>query len=487
MTAVLTAPRHQAGYRLLTVLAAVIAAGAAAYSGMATLGGDHVQIYLPLIAVLALGLLVLALTRFSAFVYVVLGVRSSVDLFRLSGASAGSTANNSAASRGLDPSTILGVLFLLAAGLWLCAQYAKAGRLPGSPLRLALVTFFAAGLPSILGSAVPLVSTMAALRILSVVMMYVVLEQLMASREGIRTVLLTCYVSMIFPLGYTAYGFLTGHPASDFKGDFTRITGPFTQSTTFARYLCFMIIFGVAILPSLTRRARIAMTCTLGVSSLFLLLTLTRGAIIGTVLGVLVVAIAQRRYKVIVGFVIVAMAALIAVPGLSGRLSEVGSQKAVGGAPTGNTLAWRLNYWTEILPLADRNPVTGIGLDMTQYKTDAAKQPHNDFIRAYVESGLLGLVAYVGVLWALVLTGVRAVRRTASGTMDSGIAVGFLACAIAFVVESAAANVISSVVCLWYLLAFAAAANAVLKLNSSPLSQTTVTLDRVGSTRPRNN
>ena len=34
--------------------------------------------------------------------------------------------------------------------------------------------------------------------------------------------------------------------------------------------------------------------------------------------------------------------------------------------------------------------------------TDKAKQPHNDFIRAYVETGIVGFVAYVAVLVSLV-------------------------------------------------------------------------------------
>ena len=120
---------------------------------------------------------------------------------------------------------------------------------------------------------------------------------------------------------------------------------------------------------------------------------------------------------------------------------------------------WRLHYWTEVIPLANANPVTGIGLASTQYETDAAKQPHNDFIRAYVETGLVGLVFYVCMLVALVGNARRAVQRAPRGTLESGVAAGALACAVCFVLGSMAANVMSNVVSLWYLVAFVGCGN----------------------------
>src|SRR5207248_1866512 len=76
----------------------------------------------------------LALTRFQIYVMVMLIARSSLDLAKLSQRTAGTTSVG-ASSRALDPSSILAVLFLLAAGVWLAAQYRYRGSLPGSPLR----------------------------------------------------------------------------------------------------------------------------------------------------------------------------------------------------------------------------------------------------------------------------------------------------------------------------------------------------------------
>ena len=446
---------------VLTLLAAGVATLAAVYSGwnMGS-GGSKIAAVVPL-AFLVGGLLgALALTRFGPFVFLVLGVRASITLFKLSGSATGTTSGgNDAASRGLDPSVILGILFVLASGLWLAAQFYRHGFLVGSKLRLALVAFWTAGLVSAFGSAVALVSLVESLRILAVVMMYIVLEQLITSRKAMINLILAVYASTLFPLGYTLATFFVGHPPSEVKGSYTRITGTLGQATAFGRYLSYIIVFGVAILPFLSKRGKRAMVVCLGLSSVFLLLTLTRGALIATILGVVVVSVMQGNKKVLASLAVAGIAAAFLIPGLASRFAVVSdTSRAAGAAPTGNTLLWRLTYWAQVLPLANKNPVTGIGLAMTQYKTDAAKQPHNDFIRAYVETGVLGFVTYVAWLIALLGLGRRAAKRAPPKSMERAIAVGYFGCAIAFVLESVGANVMSNVVCVWYLIAFAGAA-----------------------------
>ena len=464
-----TTPRPSVAARLLTVAAAVVMAGAAVFSGMATTGTDRRLVVVPLVAVLGGVLATLAFTRFSAFVLLLLGVRASIDLFKLSGPSSGNTLTNTAAAKGLDPSSVLGVLFLLAAALWLIAQLVRNGHLRGSRLRLALVSFAIAGVIGIPGSAEPQASALEALRILTVVLMYVVLEQLITTPEMLRKVLTAAYVSLVFPLLYTIWTLVVGHPASEVMGSFTRLTGPFAQANTFARYLAFMIVFGVAILPYVSRRAKIALVPMLALSGAFLVLTLTRGALIATVLGIVVVGIVQRSRTILATVVVGVLAAAVAVPGLGARFAEIGASSTAGGGPTGNTLEWRLNYWTEVLPLANANPVTGIGLNVTQYQTSAAKQPHNDFIRAYVETGMLGLVTYVAMLLAMVGNARRAVQRSRPRTLERGVAAGALGCAWCFIATSAAANVMSNVVSLWYLITFTAAAAYVARRETLPV------------------
>jgi putative inorganic carbon (hco3(-)) transporter len=451
--------------KAVTVIAVLVMAATAAFSGTMAGTNSKLAVILPVTVVVGVTLAVLALTRFKVYVMVMLIMRSSMDLAKLSvgGADAGAPpATDQVAARGVDPSSLLGVLFIVAALIWLTAQYRKYGRLPGSPLRRALVVFATACFLSTVGAGDPAVSLLEALRILAVVLMFVVLERLMADERTMRQMLAAIYLSLLFPLAFTAFGFLTGNPASEEKGDFARITGPFLQSNTFGRYLMLMIIFGVAIYPHLDRRLRLLLGGALALSFVFLPLTYTRTALIGVVLGLSVVGLIQSK-RLLIGMIVVTLCALMLVPQLSSRftsLSDSPSWSALNGS-TNNSLVWRLGYWAEVLPLANSNPVTGIGLDMTEHETDQEKAPHNDFIRVYVETGLIGLGAYVALLISLVTLGRRAVRASPPRTLERGIGAGFLGCALAFIADSVSANVISSVVTLWYLFAFAAAASAV--------------------------
>jgi putative inorganic carbon (hco3(-)) transporter len=454
--------RSSVAAKAITGLAVLAVTATAAWSGATAGTSSKLAVVLPVTAMVGAALSILALTRFRVFVMAMLVMRASMDLAKLStGAeeAAVATANQQVAARTLDPSSILAVLFIGAATVWLAAQYRKRGRLPGSPLRRALVVFVAAVAISIIGATHPLVGALEAMRILAVVLMFAVLEQMMLDERSVRQVLLAVYLSLLFPLAFTAFGFLTGNPVSEEKGGFVRITGPFLQSNSFGRYLMLMVIFGVAIAPYLDKRLRRPLAGILALSSVFLLLTYTRTAIVGAVLGLLVVGFIQSK-RLLFGMVVCIVCALFLVPQLSSRFTGL-SESSSSFGPANNSLAWRISYWTEVLPLANSNPVTGIGLGMTSRQTDEEKQPHNDFIRVYVETGLIGLGAYVAMLISLVTLGRRAVRASPRRSFERGVGAGFLGCALAFIADSVSANVISNVVTLWYLFAFAAAASAV--------------------------
>lgn len=468
-----TAPRVRASVsrtRVATGFAVATAVAVAAGSGLSAGNGSKLALVLPVVAATAAGLGLLALTRFSGYVMAMLVLRASVDLAKISGGGVGTTtATHTAAQRAVDPSSIFAVMFILAGGLWIAAQHRHQGSLPGSTLRRTMLAFVAAAILSVFGSANPGSSSLEALRILAVAIMFVVLEQMMTNPAQMRRLLFAVYASAIFPLLFTLAGFLVGHPRAEQKGAFTRITGTFHQSNTFGRYLMLMIVFGVAMYPYLGKRYRIPLALALAPATAFLLFTYTRTALIGAFLGLLVVGFIQSK-RLLVGLALVVMVSLIAVPQLASRLGAAASVTSASTTDhTGNSLAWRLAYWTEVIPLANSNPVTGIGLNMTQYNTDQAKQPHSDVVRAYVETGLIGFGAYLALLFSMLSLGRRAVRRTLPGTFDRGVAVGFLGCAVAFVAASTMANVVSGVVNLWYLFAFAAAASAIVRRTPAPV------------------
>lgn len=453
------------------IFVSVLVAGALATASGLGGSGTKSGIVLPIALGIGIILGLLGLTRFQIYVMVMLAIRSSLDISKLSGQTAGNT-SVTASSRATDPSSILAVLFVILGILWLCAQYRAGVRVGPSNLRKALIAFWAAGVLSVFGSARPSASLVETLRIGAVVVMFMVLERMMGDPKRMRQILKATMASVIFPLLYTTFGFITLHPKSETKGSYTRIVGTFIQSNDYGRYLMLIIIMGAALYPYISRRRQRWLGVCMVLMCIFEFLTYTRSALIGAAIGLAIVGFKQSK-RVLLGLLVVGFFGILLVPSLSGRFTDLtqyqAKQAAVAGTTaSGDSFSWRLGYWTEVLPLANSNPITGIGLDMTQYITAEAKQPHNDFIRAYVETGIIGFICYLAMIIGLVNLGRRAVKVARKGTLEYGIAVGYLGCAAAFVLCSLVANVISNVVNLWYFVAFAAAANAVVTRSTSP-------------------
>lgn len=446
--------------RALTAVLVVLAVGASLLSGYGVLSGQKRLAVLPAVAIVGIALAIVACTRFSWFVLLLLVVRSVTDVLKISGSDAGTSAANTVSNRGWDPSSIIGILFLFLAILWLAASFYDRKPIRPSIVTTMLVGYVLAGALSVVSSSDVQASALQLARLTSGVLMFIVLERLITDRAMLKRVLFACFAALVLALGYTLFELATGQAAGEVKGGFTRLTGTFTQSNDYARFLTFFLLLGVAVLPYVSRRVKPFLLAVLVLTGVFLLMTLTLGAIGGAFAGIVVIALLQRRGALIALLAAAAMGALVVVPGLIGRITDSAAANQVGGGPTGNSLSWRLDYWASLLTINKNNPITGVGLNATQYYTDSAKQPHNDYLSAYIETGVIGLLMYTGLILAMLVVTGRAVLRTQRDTLEWGVAVGAFACVAVFAVMSVAANVIQSSANFWYLLAITACASA---------------------------
>lgn len=389
----------------------------------------------------------LALGRMQLFVLAVLAVRTVVDIGKL--ADVGTSAT--------DPSSLLSLMFLGASITWIVANR----RLPRvrSRLRTAILVFLAANAISIVASSNVPLSVFEFSRIASVAMMFLVVDRLVELDPGFaRRVIATVALSCVAPIALTLATTLDGGQLAKSKGGFDRLTGTFEQANSFSRYLMFVLILGVACFVHVGPRVRIAVGTMIVAGTAMLLLTYTRSSWLALVAGLLVVAWYQHRRAILAALAIGIVIASV-VPSIGDRVSDLDDDRDVeGSAP--NSFVWRMEYWADIIPLANESPVIGLGPRITQERTEFAKQPHNDFVRAYVESGIVGFFAYLFVLWNLATTA-RAALRSPTRGLDRGVVVAFAGCVLALVVVSFVANVISQVVVLWYFFAIAAVANQI--------------------------
>jgi O-antigen ligase len=439
-------PRGLAVAIVVSVLAAV-AAGIARAGG-----GSRADVILPVVAALGLGLLWIAFTRFELFLVAILAMRASLDALKLG--SSGVTGGGA-----FDPAALLSVAFLFAGLLWMAAQ-SREPLAPTSPIvkpMAALVLASAVSVvvsPNVSGAAVDV------LKLTTVVLILIVLNQLFVTARSIRVILGAVVVSSLVPMAAAGYQFVTD-TGLHVSGAFSRVQGTFTHPNPFAIYLTLLIVMGAAVFRYLSRGRQFVLLLFMAGWGGCLLLTYTRSAWLATVAGVLTVGLYQgKRLVAVFGLVLIGL--LFLVPSTAARFADLEREQTYSGA-AGNSLVWRFGYWKQALDL-NHDPLLGNGLRSVRETTDIEKEPHNDFIRVFVETGAIGLFAYVWLIVSLWRSGKAAIRNTAEGTLLRGIAVGFFGCVVSFLLLSIVSNVITQLVIFWYFAAFAAAAVAAPRL-----------------------
>lgn len=464
LTSTSAQPGSRGRRRYLLELVFVLLCSLAAVLSVVLIEGHHgkaIEI-IPIGLIAAAGMVILALTDFTTFAIAVLAIRATLDWSKSAPAHVG----GAGASSG-NAASALAILFLGASFVWFLGRrrylttHPEAVKKWRSDLAPALLFFLFAGFLSVFGSARIGTSGLEFLRIASAVTMLLVLERVMVSRKVIKRVLAACICASLVP-GLVAVSELAGGGGLFTSGGYSRIRGTFVHPNPYAIFLTFILIMSFALFFQTSRRLRPWLAVlTLG-NCAALLLTYTRTGWVATSVGVFVLCLVNKKLKYFFGAALVGL--IVLSPVIYGRVEDLSTLQRSNGT-AGNSLIWRFSYWTQILPLANHNPITGIGLKMVQFNAIEQKEPHNDFIRAYVETGLIGFIAYVNLQVCMWRTAIRGLRATVHrGGFDRAVAAGFMGAVVAFTMISVVSNVISSSVLLWYLFAFAAASGVIARM-----------------------
>jgi putative inorganic carbon (HCO3(-)) transporter len=392
----------------------VVVVAAAVVAGLLAPTQTREVVLLPVAIALGLAIVALAVTRFELFVAFILLARASLDAADV---------------------------------IWLLAQRSEqTSPSPTAALFPPLAAFFLCALISVAFSADPLDSLFEVVRFGTLIVIVAVLGRLIRDERSMRLVLLAAMASAIVPL-LVAFRQVTGGGGVLTASGLDRIRGTFLHSNPFAAYLFLMITLIVSLYPHVERRwkvmlAPLAVACGAGLIS-----TYARGAWIATVIALVVVGVLQdRRILWFLGASLIALT--LAVPSIGVRLSDLTQSQKESGAP-GNSLVWRLQFWKQVLGLQD-NPMLGIGFKEVELAGSATKvPPHNDPIRVFVETGLLGLAAYIWLFFTLAVEARSTLRRAPPG-LPRGLAVAFAASLWGLISLSLTANMITQLVILWY-------------------------------------
>jgi len=176
---------------------------------------------------------------------------------------------------------------------------------------------------------------------------------------------------------------------------------------------------------------RLSSFVALALSLITLALTQSRGGILGTAIGLLALAIwRDRRWLWLVAVGIIGLIVLFTMGYGTAIIEFVLRMDAQSG-----TLASRLEVWQRGWMMVQDFPLTGIGIGTYNSMAhrlypffiaspdEVVAHAHNQFLQVAVDLGIPGLIGYLGLLVAFIVTSIRAYRASNEG-MARALVVG---------------------------------------------------------------
>ena len=406
----------------------------------------------PVLAALAVIMAAFAILFFANLritLLALLVVRTNIDAFHEMGfVSAGNLDLNAAA--------ILGVA-LVGMGVFYCL--AKRVNVFRSPVAVPYAIFISVALVGIMLTDSPLQGVADWLRMASVIMFYVLMVEAFRSHEDIGKILVAYFLSSAVPGLLGLYQFATD--GGVYVDGFMRVYGTFVVPPVFAFYLVALLpVTMVALIHTHHKLIKTVLAFWFLLMFIDLFATYTRGAWIGASIALGVLAISRYR-QLLVLLPALALILFLVYPQAGDRLAELHEGESKTGYGEANTLAWRTKFWIEtVLATPTDSALVGAGLG-TIRRTYYA-EPHNDYLRLYIETGVLGFAAYAAVLLLLFARATQAYRMAVS-TFHKDLVVAFIAVFLAYVITSVADNIILGPALQWYFWTQAAVVHIVLE------------------------
>ncbi|MDJ1180296.1 O-antigen ligase family protein [Roseofilum sp. BLCC_M91] len=93
----------------------------------------------------------------------------------------------------------------------------------------------------------------------------------------------------------------------------------------------------------------------------------------------------------------------------------------------GNSFNWRLSQWHYLLTQWQNHPWLGFGLGLGKYISTNGLEPHNDYVRALVEGGIIGFTSFLTFIGAQAIRLLQLIRRSAPNSAQQDLSFTLLA------------------------------------------------------------
>lgn len=373
--------------------------------------------------------------------------------------------------------TVTQVLFVLVAGIWYAwTMIREDRRVLLTPIAVALLLFVMATLPSIT-AATSIPNSLAEIsRWVVTAFSYIILVNVVRDRrEMVGLIIVMLIAGMSEALLGLVQAYLGIGPASfNVEGGLTRAYGTIGMPNSFAGYLNMSLPLALALAVyqwgkwaaernrahvldrlGMLNMKRLWLPLLLSFSTLVLfwtlITTLSRGAWIGLVLGVLAMMVALGRRAAPAISVVLGAGATTGVLGVAGalpatltdRLGQLFTQIAIfdprGVTPTPENYAVveRMVHWFVAGNMFLSNPWAGAGIGNFNDVFDkfgvqgwpySRGHAHNYYLHILGETGLIGFTFYIAMIVTILVVGARAIRRCrqAGDSFGEAVCIGAL-------------------------------------------------------------
>jgi len=269
------------------------------------------------------------------------------------------------------------------------------------PISLFLILSFA----SIFYSIDPSNSIREFIRIITIFLLYFMSYQLIKNKKDFWLLIKIILMSYILPGIFALIQLVFGLGLSDDFGGFKRIYGTFAHPNPFAFYTFFILGLALALTLSKIRfeisRSFIYSWSLIAVLTFILFATRTRSAIACFFIFILIFGIFKYRQILLAGVLLFFFAYFF---------SEIFQQRLweLVALDPYSSVIWRFRLWRDIFPISMWQPWLGYGtgtftnlIEFYRGFRFGSLEAHNDYLKIFVENGILGLITYFWLIISL--------------------------------------------------------------------------------------
>ena len=268
------------------------------------------------------------------------------------------------------------------------------------PLRTAFMLILAWGFLSLSFSVDTTGTAREILRVLDLFLLFILAFVATKSRTDLKRLIIAFFLSSIIPIAVGIYQFAFHIGFQDESVSIPRIYGTFSHPNIFSLYLFSLIALAFLFFSTLARTPKEKSTAIILLAGYVVMLLLTYTRVSWVILFAFFFILALLRFrKLLTPIILLPLCLFIVIAPFQERLLD-----SIRFSPD-SSISWRLSIWKDGISATIGNSRTLFGSGMNTFSTVSehirglsqgpSNDPHNDFVKFFVEGGVIGLGIFI--------------------------------------------------------------------------------------------